>query len=153
MSQESALRVLVIVPNQSPLWHQACSSPENLISPAMQVLEQNGLFNRTRDTQPDTLLLAVQKWAVRLLFVFDISNKDYNAELGHLLEQNNLRVAVVHFSSRQIAHEPRQAERERIKGDIANLHDANGYGAVPPFIEDHTMGVPVYLNPRSLTQG
>lgn len=152
MSRESALRVLVIVSNRSSLWQQACNSPEDLISPAMQVLEQHRLFDRPRDTQPDTLLLAIQKWAVRLLFVFDISNKNYNAELGHLLEQNNLPVVVVHFSSKQIAYEPRQAECERVNGDIARLQDANGYGAVPPFIEDHTKGIPVYFNPRSLTQ-
>lgn len=153
MSRESALRVLVIVSNRSSLWHQACNSPEDLISPAMEVLEQHGLFDRPRDTQADTLFLAIQKWAVRLLFVFDISNKDYNTELGHLPEQNNLRVVVVHFSSKQIAYEPRQAERERVNGDIARLHDANGYGAIPPFIEDHTKGSPVYFNPRSITQG
>ena len=37
--------------------------------------------------------------------------------------------------------------------DIAFLHDANGYGAIPSFIEDHTLeSPPEYLNPLSLTQ-
>lgn len=98
--------------------------------------------------------LAIQRWNVRVLFTFDISNIDYDVDLGHKPEekQNNLPVVVVHLSKSHIVYEANSGTRERLNKDIAFLHDANGYGAILPFIEDHTLdSPPEYPNPRSLT--
>lgn len=151
MPQGNPLRVLVIVSDYSPFWTQVCDSLESLIPIAMQVIKDNNLYDAKANNIPDTRLLAIQKYRVRILFVFDISNKDYDAALGHLAEQNKLPVVVVHLSSREIAYEPHPGTRERINKDIAFYHDANGLGATPPFFEDHTLETPpTYPNPRSL---
>lgn len=153
MTQENFLRVLVIVSNRSSFYTQACDSSESLISIAIQVIEDSKLYDAQNNDKPDTRLLAIQKYRVRIFFVFDISNKDYDAALAHLAEQNNLPVVVAYLSSSQIADKPHPGTRERINIDVAFLHDANGHGATPPFFEDHTVeSPPEYLNPRSLTR-
>lgn len=153
--QEISLRVLVIVSNLSPHWTQAGNSPKSLIPLTIQLIKENGLYNAQRNTPPDTRLLATQRWNVRVLFTFDISNRDYDVDLGHKPEQkqNGLAVAVVHLSRTRIVYIANFGIRERVNGDVAFLHYANGHGVNPPFVEDHTLGSPPeYLNPRSLTQ-
>jgi hypothetical protein len=154
MAPENPLRVLVIVSNLSPSWTQACNSPESLVPLAIQLIKEKTSYDALGDTLPDTRLLAIQRWNVRVLFTFDISNIDYDVDLGHKPEekQNNLPVVVVHLSKSHIVYEANSGTRERVNKDIAFLHDANGYGAVLPFIEDHTLdSPPEYPNPRSLT--
>lgn len=101
MTQENPLRVLVILSNRNPSWAEACNLPEWLIPLAVQLLKENGIHDTRGDTPPDTRLLAIQRWNVRVLFTFDISNRDYDVNLGHEIgeKQNNLPVVVVHLSS------------------------------------------------------
>lgn len=86
MTQENFLCVLVIVSNRSSFYAQACDSSESLISITHQVIEDSKLYDAQNNDKPDTRLLAIQKYRVRIFFVFDISNKDYDAALGHIAE-------------------------------------------------------------------
>lgn len=38
--------------------------------------------------------------------------------------------------------------QNRVNKDIAQAHNLNGLGSLPPFVTDYTFGPPVYLNPR-----
>lgn len=62
------------------------------------------MYDTRGDTAPDIRLLAIQRWNVRILLIFDISNRDYDVHLGHKIgeRQNNLLLVVVHLSSTQI---------------------------------------------------
>lgn len=148
MTRKHPLRVLAIVSNKSPAWKQ---SPEDIIQLAIQVINEKSLYDQKEITLSDTKLLAIQRYLVREMFVFDISNDDYDPEKGHLSEQNQLPVVVIHLSDRKIASKPHPGECARINETVRHLHDANGFGSIPPFIENHTWGTPPnYPNPRSL---
>lgn len=145
MTGNNPLRVLAIVSNKSPAWKQ---SPEDIIQFAIQVIKEKSLYDEKEITLSGTKLLAIQRYLVREMFVFDISNEDYDPEKGHLPEQNQLPVVVVHLSDREIASKPHPGECARINETVRHLHDANGFGSIPPFIENHTSGTPpTYPNP------
>lgn len=152
------MRVLVHVTDKSPHWIQACRwstscDPQNdLALLAIRLIGEEKLYDVQRET-PDTRLLAIQKYRARIFVVLDVSNKDYDAKLGHFLEQkqNNLPVIVVHFSRQEAVYKANPGQSENVNRDVAHLHDCNGDGSIPPFIEDHTLeSPPEYPNPRSL---
>jgi hypothetical protein len=148
MMANHALRVLAIVSNKSSAWKQ---SPDEIIRIATQVINEADVYEPKRITLSDTKLLAIQRYLVREMFVFDIWNEDYDPEKGHLPEQNQLPVIVIHLSDRTIVSKPHPGECTRINENIRYLHDANGVGSLPPFIENHTsQSPPNYPNPRSL---
>lgn len=148
MTRKHPLWVLAIVSNMSPAWKE---SPEDIIQLAIQVIKEENLYDIKELTLSDTKLLAIQRYLVREMFVFDISNEDYDPEKGHLSEQNQLSVVVIHLSNRKIASRPHPGKCARINETVRHLHDANGFGSIPPFIENHTSGTPPnYPNPRSL---
>ncbi|KAL5338249.1 hypothetical protein BJX70DRAFT_367550 [Aspergillus crustosus] len=148
MTRKHPLRVLAIVSNKSPAWQQPS---EEIMQLTIQVINKESLYGQEEITLSNTNLLAIQYYRVREMFVFDISNEDYNAEKGHLSEQNQLPVIVIHLSDRKIASQPHPGECARINETVRHLHDANGFGSIPPFIENHTSGTPPnYPNPRSL---
>jgi hypothetical protein len=142
------LRALTIVSNKSPAWEQ---SPEDIIQFTLQVIAENNLYNVSEITVSDTKLLAVQYYRVRKMIVFDIKNERYDPTKGHLPEENELPVIVIHLSNKNIASQPHPGECARINETVRYLHDANGFGSTPPFVENHTSGSPPsYPNPRSL---
>ena len=150
MVRETPLRVLVTVSHESPFWSRSCHS---LIPHIIQLLKDKKLYESNGDTPPDTKLLAIKKWKTRIFFTFDISNEDYDFDSGHKPEekQNNLPAVVVYLGKGQKVYEATLGMRNRINEEMAFLHDANGYDAVLPFFEDHTlMSPPEYPNPRSL---
>lgn len=145
------LRVLVIVSQRSAYLSKARESPHDLISPALRVLMKNQL---TKEPVPlsQTRLLAVQNWRTRSFLVFDIANADYDVMLGHLPEHNQLPVVVAHFSKKKTGYMANPVVSRRVNHDVGMLHNANGFEALPPFIEDHTSGKPpAYRNPRDIT--
>lgn len=150
MVYENSSRVLVSVSHESPLWPQPC---QDLIPPIIQLLKDKNLYKPTGDTPPAPKLLAIKKWKTRIFFTFDISNEDYDFDSGHNREepQNNPPVLVAYLGKVQKVFEAIPGVRDRVNEEIASLHDANGYDAVLPFYEDHTLSSPpVYSNPRSL---
>ncbi|EED21224.1 conserved hypothetical protein [Talaromyces stipitatus ATCC 10500] len=148
MNAKRPLRVLTIVSNKSPAWEQ---SPEGIIQFALRVIAENNLYDVTEISVSNTKLLAIQYYRVRKMFVFDISNESYDPAKGHLPEENELPVVVIHLSNRNIASRPHPGECARINETVRYLHDANGFGSTPPFVENHTSGTPPnYPNPRSL---
>jgi hypothetical protein len=150
MNTKRPLRVLTIVSNKSQIWEQ---SPEEIIPFTLQVIAEKRLYDVTGISVSDTTLLAIQCYCTRKMFVFDILNERYDAAKGHLPEENNLPVIVIHLSNRNIASQPHPEECARINETIRYLHDANGFGSTPPFVEDHTSGTPPnYPNPRSLSR-
>ncbi|KAJ5114330.1 hypothetical protein NUU61_000089 [Penicillium alfredii] len=152
MAPSGPLRVLVIVSQRSPLLAKARDSPGDLLPVAVQLLKSNNVYSTREESLPQTKLLAMQIFRTRIFFVFDIANASYNARLGHLPEHNQIPVAVVHFSKKRSAYAANPWVSRRVNRDIALLHNANGFGAVPPFVEDHTLGKPPqYLNPRDLS--
>ncbi|KAJ5826612.1 hypothetical protein N7447_003375 [Penicillium robsamsonii] len=151
MSQGKPLRVLVIVSHRSSQISKAQNNPEALLPKAIRLLKASHIYTPQED-HPATKLVAAQKWRTRVFFVFDICHTTYDAKLGHLPEQNKLPVAVVHLSKRNTAYVANAWLSKRVNRDIALFHNANGFGAVPPFIEDHTVGKrPEYVNPRDIS--
>ncbi|CAI7645741.1 unnamed protein product [Penicillium crustosum] len=141
MSQGNPLRVLVIVSQRSSQISKAQNNPEALLPKAIRLLKSSHVYI-PQEAHPATKLVAAQKWRTRVFFVFDICHTAYDAKLGHLPEQNKLPVAVVHLSKRNTAYVANAWLSKRVNGDIALFHNANGFGAVPPFVEDHTVGKP-----------
>lgn len=151
MAQQSPLRVLVIVSERSALFAKARDSPGDLIPRASRLLKKHGI-SPSFESPGDTRLLAVQKWRTRVFLVFDIGHAQYNAMLGHLPEHNKLPVVVAHFSKKKTAYMASPWLSRRVNHDIAMLHNANGYDAVLPFVEDHSLGKPpAYHNPRDIS--
>ncbi|QKX61626.1 uncharacterized protein TRUGW13939_08778 [Talaromyces rugulosus] len=150
MSAKHPLRVLAIVSDKSQTWEQ---SPEEIIPFTLRVIAENNLCDVTEISVSDTTLLAIQYYRTRKMFIFDILNEHYDAAKGHRPEDNELPVVVIHLSNRNIASQPHPEECARINETVRYLHDANGFGSTPPFVEDHTSGTPPnYPNPRSLTR-
>lgn len=157
MAEEKPLRVLIHVTDRSQYWIQACrwsetsDSQNSLVILALQLIKDEKLYI-TQQEPPAIRLLAIQKYRTRLFFAFDISNHDYDAKLGHFPDQkqNDLPVVIVHLSTRAAVYRASQGQRKNINEDVARLHDCNGDGSIPPFIEDHTEKPPEYPNPRSL---
>lgn len=149
MNTKHPLRVLAIVSNKTRAWEQ---SPEEIIQSTLQVLADKNLYDTTEISESDTRFLAVQYYRARRMLVFDILNESYDAAKGHLPEQNKLPVIVVFLSDRKnIASRPHPGECARINETVRFLHDANGFGSTPPFIENHLGTPPNYPDPRSLT--
>lgn len=152
MAPSGPLRVLVIVSQRSALFSKAHDFPGEIIPLAYRLLKKHNVSKGTQSSE-DTRLLAVQKWRTRVFLVFDIGNTDYDAMLGHLPEHNQLPVVVAHFSKKKAAYAASSGISQRVNHDIAMLHNANGYDAVPPFVEDHSLGKPpAYHNPRDISK-
>ncbi|KAJ5819077.1 hypothetical protein N7474_004668 [Penicillium riverlandense] len=146
------IRVLVIVSQRSSRWNKAQNRAEDLVPSAIRLLQNKNPGNGFHATVSDTKLLAIQKWRTRTFIVFDICNTAYDAKLGHLPEQNQLPVVVAHFSRKQSAYMANAWISNRVNRDIALLHNANGFGAVPPYVEDWGLGkLPQYRNPRDMS--
>lgn len=151
MVDPSPLRVLVIVSQRSSLIKSARDSPHDLIPLAIRLLKKGGVCRDT-DSPGECRFLALQNWRTRLFLVFDIAHNEYNSQLGHLPEYNQLPVVVAHFSKKKTAYAANQWVSRRVNHDIAMLHNANGYDASPPFVEDHASGnPPSYRNPRDIS--
>lgn len=149
MNTKHPLRVLTIIWNKSEAWEQ---SPEEIIQFSLQAIADKNLYDITEISASDTKLLTIQNHRTRKIFGFDIRNESYDAAKGHLPEQNKLPVVVVHLGGREnIAFQPRPAECARINENVRFLHDANGFGSTPPFIENHLGTPPSYPNARCQT--
>ena len=117
----------------------------------MRLLKKSNVY-RDPAGAIENRLLAAQNWRTRLFLVFDIAHKDYNAQLGHLPEHNRLPVVVAHFSKNKTGYAANPWVSYRVNHDIAMLHNANGFDALPPFVEDHSSGKPpLYHNPRDIS--
>ncbi|OOQ86923.1 hypothetical protein PEBR_19195 [Penicillium brasilianum] len=151
MIDSGPLRVLVIISQRSSLYPKSNSTPEEIIPLAMRLLKKRKMWKAT-DYPTATKLLAVQKWRSRAFLVFDIANETYDAKLGHLPEHNQLPVVVAHFSKKKAAYPANSWVSQQVNHDVAMLHNANGFDAVPPFMEDHTLGTPpAYHSPRDIS--
>lgn len=151
MITTAPLRVLVIISQRSSLYPKSNTSPEEIIPLAMRLLKKKNMWKAT-DYPTTTKLLAVQKWRSRAFLVFDIANEAYDAQLGHLPEHNQLPVVVAHFSKKKAAYPANSWVSQQVNHDVAMLHNANGFDAVPPFMEDHTLGTPpAYHSPRDIS--
>ncbi|KAJ5764833.1 hypothetical protein N7520_004392 [Penicillium odoratum] len=151
MAHPGPLRVLVIVSQRSSLITKAREAPHDVLRPAKHLLKKNGL-SRDPEIPAETRLVAVQQWRTRVFIVFDIAHTNYNMKLGHLPEHNQLPVVVAHFSKKRAAYMANPWVSRRVNHDVAMLHNANGFDAVPPYLEDHSSGKPpAYQNPRDIT--
>ncbi|KAJ6111201.1 hypothetical protein N7486_003436 [Penicillium sp. IBT 16267x] len=151
MVQPGPLRVLVIVSQRSSHITKARESPQDLLPLANHLLKKKE-FLRDPTMLDETRLVAVQQWRTRVFIVFDIAHTDYNVKLGHLPEHNQLPVVVAHFSRKKTAYIANPWVSQRVNHDVAMLHNANGFDAVPPYVEDHSSGIPPsYHSPRDIT--
>lgn len=152
MNQPGPLRVLVIVSQRSSLITKARESPQDVIPLATHLLKKNGISRGDSALPLETRLVAVQQWRTRVFIVFDIAHTAYNVKLGHLPEHNQLPVVVTHFSKKKTAYAANPGVSRRVNHDVAMLHNANGFDAVPPFVEDHSSGSPpAYHSPRDIS--
>ncbi|KAJ5088510.1 hypothetical protein N7456_012126 [Penicillium angulare] len=152
MEHQRPLRLLVIVSQRSSLITKARESPQDLLLPAIRLLKKNAISSGDPALPLDTRLVAVQQWRTRVFIVFDIAHTDYNVKLGHLPEHNQLPVVVAHFSKKKTAYPANTWVSRRVNHDVAMLHNANGFDALPPYVEDHSSGKPpAYHSPRDIS--
>ncbi|CBX95145.1 predicted protein [Plenodomus lingam JN3] len=100
---------------------------------------------------PDYKLLAVQNWSHYTILVFDIFHVAYDASTAH--HTVDIPVLLVDSSKRRVARIPSADELQNyINGQVAKLHNYNGWDAKPPYYNDKTGAVPKYFSPcdRSL---
>ncbi|KAL4894561.1 hypothetical protein BDV59DRAFT_12852 [Aspergillus ambiguus] len=148
MVEEKPLRVLVIISDKNAYWEQSWSSSEEILPAAYQVLEDNKLIHYPHSHQPQTKLLAKQRWQTRVFLVFDIANTSYDPAVAHLPEHNKLSVVIVRLSQKVHAYPANPPTQDKVNNDIARVHNDNGINSFPPFVTDYTSGPPLYDNPR-----
>lgn len=147
------LRVFVRVSSKSGCYLEAWNSLENIIAFSLDALKNNSILDTS--TAPQLRLIAVDRYHMFTLIVFDIFHDMYDASRGHLPDQNNLHLYQVFISSnnnRDTTSVRRATEGVRVKvnEEIRKLYDLNGEGGKPPFKADHLDGnAPVYWSPRS----
>ena len=146
MSEQTPLRVLVIISDKNKYWDQSWSASEDACLVALEVLQDNHLLKHIRQLKPR--LLAKQKWETRVFLVFGISNTSYNPAMGHLPEHNKLPVLIVRLGQTLLAYSANLPTQNQVNRDIARAHNDNGINSLPPFVTDYTSGPPLYLNPR-----
>lgn len=152
---QNAMRVLLIVSQSNPYWSQSWSSTNDILPTVLDALRKSQLLGPIKTDSTEEVgiplrLLIKQKWHLRVLIVLDPFNKNYNPQLGHLPEYNNLPVFVVYFGGKEVSARAADAGmRVRVNRDTGNTHNVNGENSVPPFVVDHTTTtVPLYPNPR-----
>jgi len=139
VKERKALRILVIVYRQSPLF---ASSDINAI--------RQQAVARLDASEADTRTLVLETWPRRTILVFDMWNEKYDFAQAHHPE--DLPVLAIHMHTKEkikigMVSEPKRSE---INGEVAHRHRLHGYGALP-IVEDHRNGnVPTYMNPRDM---
>ncbi|KAJ5626709.1 hypothetical protein N7528_004136 [Penicillium herquei] len=152
MAEQKPTRVLVMISERNTTyWERAWSTPEDIILPALEVLQTKKLVDYTNSEQPEFRLLAKQRWRTRVWLVFDISHTSYDASEGHLPEKNILPVLIVRLGKKSQAFSAEGPTRNQINEGVARLHNLTGPHSVPPFEVDYTLGAPCYSNARDVS--
>ncbi|KAJ2892368.1 hypothetical protein MKZ38_009944 [Zalerion maritima] len=150
-SGRAAKRVLIVVSRTSPHWFKAWTSSEELITIALELMQEKQLISL--DTQNDASVirfLAKERWDLRTFIVFDIFHDTYNPDEAHLPDQNDLPVISVFLGQKESTSIAGRPMANKVNSDIRALHNATGPGSRPPFAIDHIDGkVPFYPNPRT----
>ena len=150
MTGYTPFRVLVTISDKSAHWDKSWDSTEELIPLALQVIQDGSSLNYSYDEQPQVRLLAKKRWINRVFFAFDVSNTAYDPEKGHLPEHNTLPVVIVRLSRDTRAYKAGPPVQNQVNDNIGWLHNANGKNSLPPFVEDYTLGVQEYGEPRDV---
>jgi len=149
MKEQKPHRVLVIISNENTHWEQSWSASEDTCLVALEILEENQLLKHIEKPKPR--VLAKQKWGIRVFLIFDILNTSYDAAMGHLPEHNKLPVSIVRLGREVHAYPANPPIQNRVNKDIAEAHNYNGIGSLPPFVWDYNDGPPTYTNARDLS--
>ena len=131
------IRVCISFTRSSPYW----DAPESSLEHILQKLSCDP------DSNKRARLLVKQKWPRHLFLIYDFFHINYDHATAHRPEENNIPVLKV--DSREditfrIAEPPFRA---RVNGDVARIHNLNGF-TEPPYFDDHSGAAPVYYNPR-----
>ncbi|KAJ5716481.1 hypothetical protein N7493_008392 [Penicillium malachiteum] len=128
------------------------STPEDILLPALEVLQTNKLVDYTDSEQPEMRLLVKKRWRTHVWLVFDISRTSYDASKGHLPERNTLPVFIVRLGTKSRAYPAEGPSKNQINEGVARIHNLTGPRSVPPFEEDYTLDTPPsYHDARNLT--
>jgi hypothetical protein len=121
-------------------------SDTEVIDAALQLILQKEAWN-----QIDYRFMAKEMWGTVSFFIFDIFNGGYDWNTAYLEGKNDLPVIAVRFSKKkETALVEGPFIRVRVKQQLRQLHNDEGYGSKPPFYVDHTNGkVPTYPKPRT----
>jgi hypothetical protein len=95
-------------------------------------------------------LLVKQRWATRVLLVFDISNMSYDPEKGHLPDQNKLPVIIVRLDQKEQAYLANFPIQNKVNDNIGRAHNFNSINSLHPSSRTYTSGTPQYLKPRDI---
>lgn len=142
-----------MVSHSSSLFTDAWSATEDLIPRALTILKETQLVHHEHGIEIPWRLLIKKNDGLRVLVIFDICNTEYDPAKAHLPGRNNLPVLVVHFSRKGV--HTRVAEsglRQRVNNETAEAHNLHGWDALPPYVTDHTTTIPIYMNPRDISQ-
>lgn len=150
------MRVLVRVSSKSQQYPKAWSSYDDVIALSLDALKDFSILDQAATPQPR--LLAVDRYNIFTLIVFDIFNDTYDIRLGHLPEHNKLPLSKVYMSrvndQESIkASRATEGERRMVNAEVCKLHMLNENSSVLPFKADHLNGkAPVYVrHPRPST--
>ncbi|KAI6350993.1 hypothetical protein MCOR25_010226 [Pyricularia grisea] len=140
------IRVAVAVSSKSPHWTTAWEHPDEIIQMATKYLREKDII-KTDDSTP--FFLAKERYATRIMLVFDLFHESYDSESAHVAEQNKLSVSMVSLSTEIVLVNTTRYIQDEVNESIRLLHDLHGFGSRPPFTVDHAHGnIPTYPNPR-----
>jgi hypothetical protein len=98
----AAKRVLILVSRRSPHWVAAWDSSEELVTIALNILEEKGFIpSDVGNSHSAIRFLAKERWDVRTFIVFDIFHDTYNPDKAHLAGQDNLPVILAPLARRK----------------------------------------------------
>jgi hypothetical protein len=103
------------------------------------------------ETDPRVLFLAIDVWSERTFIVIDINHFDYDFGTAHKIITIFPVYVLRHTNSRGWTLIRWQAEDASLGEKLAYLHNANGFDATTPFLEDHNSRI-VHANPREFSR-
>lgn len=96
------------------------------------------------------ILVAHEIWHKSKAFIFRSSNEPYDYAQGHYVQHLLVKIIKCNLHGIQ-AWNASPTDQNHVNYGVARLHNLNGYGHQPPFVEDHTTeNPPRYPNPRDV---
>ncbi|EFQ28628.1 hypothetical protein CGRA01v4_07137 [Colletotrichum graminicola] len=148
-----AKRILVSVSKKSPHWSLAWLEDERLVDEQLvnvAIVLLNSSNKAAQVAHTDTMLVAAERWPMRIWIVIDIFNTKYDPSKAHLPGQNDLPVIVISFSKKSSIQIATEGIKNMVNRRIQEVHDLHGDESRAPLRIDHANNnIPTFPSPRT----
>ncbi|KAI9798609.1 MAG: hypothetical protein M1825_005307 [Sarcosagium campestre] len=148
-------RCIIVMRMADPFYAKAWDHIDEMLDSALVALWESGLFGEDEEMYAEARasqrLLFKQRFARRVHVTFDLFHYDYNSDLGHLHERNQLPVYRINHPGRGVSirlADPWLALKTN--WETAYVHNINGPDGHSPYSSDHLSSAPFTMNPRDL---